>query len=446
MSDQPGPPVEPDPRPEPSAAEEPSGIKADGSVLLSDEEVARQEIEAAKEREAGAKKVALEASFSERLIAALTGTSVIVTLLSFLAAFVLGAFIIAFSDEATREAMSYFFSQPADTITAAWDAISAAYSALIRGSLGGTSQLSETLIAATPLILSGLAVAVPLRAGLFNIGAEGQVVAGGVVAGLVGFSLIGLPMIIHLPLAILGGMLGGALYGFIPGILKARTGAHEVISTIMLNNIALLVSAWLVSTTLFRQPDRTDPVSKTVEASARFPRISADLRVNYSLVFALLLAAVIFWMIERSTRGFELNAVGLNPNAATTAGMSVPRTIVLAMATGGLLGGAAGIALILGVAGRLTIGFSAGIGFNGITVALLGRGRIGGTVAAGLLFGALQAGGRAMQAETGTSLDLVLVLQALIILFIAAPGLVRAIFRVKADDLATGQVAKGWGA
>jgi hypothetical protein len=119
MSDQPGPPVEPDPRPEPSAAEEPSGIKADGSVLLSDEEVARQEIEAAKEREAGAKKVALEASFSERLIAALTGTSVIVTLLSFLAAFVLGAFIIAFSDEATREAMSYFFSQPADTITAA---------------------------------------------------------------------------------------------------------------------------------------------------------------------------------------------------------------------------------------------------------------------------------------------------------------------------------------
>jgi general nucleoside transport system permease protein len=441
MSDQPRPPAEPGPEPE-----EPTGIHVAGSVLLSEEELARQEIEAAKEREASTKTVALEATFSQRLVAALTGTSVIVTVLSFVAAFVLGGFIIALSDEATREAMTYFFSQPSDTFVAAWDAISAAYSALIRGSLGGTAQLSETLIAATPLILSGLAVAVPLRAGLFNIGAEGQVVAGGVAAGLVGFSLVGLPLAIHLPLAILAGMLGGAFYGFIPGILKARTGAHEVISTIMLNNIALLVSAWLVSTTLFRQPDRTDPVSKSVEASARFPRISADLRVNYSLLFALLLAAVIFWMIERSTRGFELNAVGLNPNAATTAGMSVPRTIVLAMATGGLLGGAAGIALILGVAGRLTIGFSAGIGFNGITVALLGRGRIGGTVAAGILFGALQAGGRAMQAETGTSLDLVLVLQALIILFIAAPGLVRAIFRVKADDLATGQVAKGWGA
>jgi general nucleoside transport system permease protein len=441
MSDQPRPPAEPSPEPQ-----EPSGIKVEGEVLLSDEEVARQEIEAAKEREASAKKVALEASFSQRLVAALTGTSVIVTLLSFFAAFVLGGLIIAFSDESTREAMTYLFSQPVDTFAAAWDAISSAYSALIRGALGGTSQLSETLIAATPLILSGLAVAVPLRAGLFNIGAEGQVIAGGIVAGLVGFSLVGLPMIIHLPLAVLGGMLGGAAYGFIPGILKARTGAHEVISTIMLNNIAILVSAWLVSTALFRQPDRADPVSKTVEASARFPRISADLRVNYSLLFALLLAALIFWLVERSTRGFELNAVGLNPSAATTAGMSVSRTIVLAMSTGGMLGGAAGIALILGVQGRLTIGFSAGIGFNGITVALLGRGRIGGTVAAGLLFGALQAGGRAMQAETGTSLDLVLVLQALIILFIAAPGLVRAIFRVKADDLATGQVAKGWGA
>jgi general nucleoside transport system permease protein len=444
MSDQSSPPTGSGPERDDGAA--PSGIKVAAPDLLSDEELAQQELEAAKEREAEAKKVGLEASFTQRLTAALTGTSVIVTLLAFVAAFFLGAFIIAFSEESVREAMTYFAAQPSATFSAAWDAISSAYVALIRGSLGGTSQLSETLIAATPLILSGLAVAVPLRAGLFNIGAEGQVVAGGMVAGLVGFSFLGLPMIIHLPLAVLAGMAGGALYGFIPGILKARTGAHEVISTIMLNNIALLVSAWLVSTTLFRQPDRTDPVSKTVEASARFPRIFPDLRVNYSLLFALALAAFIFWLVERSTRGFELNAVGLNPTAATTAGMSVPRTITLAMTVGGMLGGAAGLALVLGVAGRLTIGFSAGIGFNGITVALLGRGRIGGTVAAGLLFGALQAGGRAMQAQTGTSLDLVLVIQALIIVFIAAPGLVRAIFHVKADDLATGQVAKGWGA
>jgi general nucleoside transport system permease protein len=288
-------------------------------------------------------------------------------------------------------------------------------------------------------------VAVPLRAGLFNIGAEGQLIAGGMVAGLLGFAITGLPLVIHLPIAIVGGLIAGAIYGWIPGILKARTGAHEVISTIMLNNIGRLVSAYLVSTALFRRPDRADPISKTVEGSAQFPRFAEGLRVNTSLLMALVLAAVIFWLVERSTRGFELNAVGLNPNAATTAGMSVNRSIVLAMTTGGALAGAAGAATILGVQHRLTIGFSAGLGFDGITVALLGRGRIGGTVAAGVLFGALKAGGRYMQAQTQTSLDLVLVIQALIIVFIAAPGLVRAIFRIKADDLATGQVAKGWG-
>jgi general nucleoside transport system permease protein len=265
------------------------------------------------------------------------------------------------------------------------------------------------------------------------------------VAGLLGFAITGLPLVIHLPIAIVGGLIAGAIYGWIPGILKARTGAHEVISTIMLNNIGRLVSAYLVSTALFRRPDRADPISKTVEGSAQFPRFAEGLRVNTSLLMALVLAAVIFWLVERSTRGFELNAVGLNPNAATTAGMSVNRSIVLAMTTGGALAGAAGAATILGVQYRLTIGFSAGLGFDGITVALLGRGRIGGTVAAGVLFGALKAGGRYMQAQTQTSLDLVLVIQALIIVFIAAPGLVRAIFRSKADDLATGQVAKGWG-
>ncbi|TVR35851.1 MAG: ABC transporter permease [Nitriliruptor sp.] len=160
----------------------------------------------------------------------------------------------------------------------------------------------------------------------------------------------------------------------IPGILKARTGAHEVISTIMLNNIAILVSGYLVPTTLFRQPDRTDPVSKTVEGSAIFPRFILGLRVNTSLIMALTLAVVIFWLVERSTRGFELNAVGMNANPANSAGMDPNRTLIGAMTVGGALSGAAGAALI-----------------------------------------------------------------------IAAPGLVRAIFRIKADDLATGQVAKGWG-
>jgi general nucleoside transport system permease protein len=418
-----------------------------GAVLVEDD--AREEIEAAAERAATSRRVGLDASFGERLIAALTGTSVIVTLLAILSALVLGAFIIAVSEEAVRDALSYFFAQPGDALRAALDAVLSAYRALLQGSLGGTTQLSETFVTATPLILTGLAVAVPLRAGLFNIGAEGQFVAGGMVAGLVGFSFTGLPLAIHLPLALLAAIAAGGLYGWIPGVLKARTGAHEVISTIMLNNIALLVSGYLISTTLFRRPDRSDPISKSVEETARFPRLipwEPGLRVNTSLLVAVALAVLIFWLVERSTRGFELNAVGLNPSAATAAGMHPGRTVVLAMTVGGAMAGAAGAAVILGLQHRLTIGFSAGIGFSGITVALLGRGRIGGTVAAGILIGALEVGGRSMQAQTGTSLELALVIQALIVVFIAAPGLVRAIFRIKTEDLATGQVAQGWGA
>ncbi|MEX0592996.1 MAG: ABC transporter permease [Nitriliruptoraceae bacterium] len=415
-------------------------VESQGSSEASDEVAA--EIAAAQEREAKALRLGLEATFIQRLVAALTGTSVIVTLLAVASALVIGGFIIALSDDVVRAGL---LSTPGEALSRAARMVSRAYTALLRGSFGGRSQISEMLVSSTPLILTGLAVAVPLRAGLFNIGAEGQLIAGGMMAGLVGFSLTGLPLVIHLPLAIAAGIAAGALYGWVPGILKARTGAHEVISTIMLNNIAILVSGWMVSTALFRRPDRTDPISKPVVSSAQFPRFVPDLRVNTSLLLAIILAIAIFWLVERSTRGFELNAVGLNPDAATVAGMEPSRIIVLAMSTGGALAGAAGAATVLGIQHRLTMGFSAGLGFDGITVALLGRGRIGGTVAAGVLMGALKAGGRSMQAQTGTSLDLVLVIQALIVVFIAAPGLVKAIFRIKASDLATGQLAKGWG-
>ncbi len=427
----------------PDGPEDPAG--GDAQVLDVEREIVQAEVEAAAERELDAKTVELGASFTERFVAAVTGTSVLVTILAIASALVIGAAIIAVSDDATREALGYFTARPSDTFANAWEVIAGAYSAMFRGAFGGLRQVSETFVAATPLILTGLAVAVPLRTGLFNIGGEGQVVAGGLVGGFVGFALTGLPMVIHLPLALGAGLLAGALYGWLPGILKARTGAHEVISTIMLNNIAILVTTWLLTTTLFRQPDRTDPISRSVQPSGTLPRLLPDLRVNAGIILAFLLAAAVFWMMERSTVGFELNAVGLNANAAATAGMNPGRSIVTAMTTGGALAGAAGAAIILGVQGRITPGFSAGIGFEGITVALLGRGGVGGTVAAGLLFGSMRAGGRAMQAETGTALDLVLVIQALIIVFIAAPGLVRALFRIKAGDLAAGQVSKGWG-
>jgi ABC-type uncharacterized transport system permease subunit len=407
----------------------------------------RAEIEEAAARDSEAKTASLETSVTERFVAAVTGGGVLVTLLAILSALLVGAFIIAASDDATREAAGYLTARPSDTFVAAWDAVGGAYGALLSGSLGGLGQISETLVSATPLILTGLAVAIPFRAGLFNIGAEGQFIAGGLFAALAGFSLAGLPLPLHLPIAILAGLAGGALLGFIPGFLKARTGAHEVITTIMLNNVMILVTNYLLGTMLFRRPDRADPISRSVEPSATLPRLPFldGYRVNFGLVLALALAVLMFWFLERSTRGFEINAVGQNPSAAASAGMKPNLVIVLTMAVGGALAGSAAASEILGVQGRVTPGFSAGLGFDGITVALLGRGGVGGTVAAGLLFGALKSGGRAMQAQTGTSLDLVVVVQALIIVFIAAPGLVRALYRIKATDVSTQRISKGWG-
>jgi ABC-type uncharacterized transport system permease subunit len=382
---------------------------------------------------------------AQRVVAVITGADARLTVLAFAAAFAVGAVFLAFSDARTLSAIQSGSGAGA-VLAAASRAITRAYGALLQGSLGSPGALSETLVAATVLILTGLAVTMPLRAGLFNIGGEGQVIAGGLAGGYVGFAVQGLPMVIHLPLAIVAAMLGGAVIGWIPGVLKARTGAHEVISTIMLNNTLNFVAIWLLTTALFQIPGRSDPISQNVLTSARMPRPFSGLRVDVGFIIALIVAGVVLWLLDRSTIGFELNAVGANPTAATAAGMDVQRATVRAMTFAGIAGGLAGGALILGVQGRITPGFSAGLGFDGITVALLGRGTVGGTVVAGLLLGALKAGGRAMQARSGTSLDLVVVIQALIIVFVAAPGLVRAIFRVRTAPTETTQISQGWGA
>lgn len=381
---------------------------------------------------------------ANRLAAAVLGVDVRVTVLAFVAAFALGAVLLALSDARTLDAMTSGAGLGA-VLTSATGAVTRAYGALIRGSLGSTGALSETLVASTVLILTGLAVTIPLRAGLFNIGGEGQVIAGGLAGGYVGFAVEGLPLFVHLPLAVVAAMLGGAFVGWIPGVLKARTGAHEVISTIMLNNTLNFVAIWLLTTALFQVPGRADPISRNVLATARLPRPFTGLRVDVGIVLALLIALLVMWLLDRSTIGFELNAVGANPSAATASGMDVGRVTIRAMTFAGIAGGVAGSALVLGVQGRITPGFSAGLGFDGITVALLGRGTVGGTVAAGLLLGALKAGGRAMQARSGTALDLVVVIQAFIIVFVAAPGLVRALFRVRARPTATTNISQGWG-
>ena len=388
-----------------------------------------------------------EEGIGSRIVAAVTSVSVVTTLLAVAVALVIGGLLVAVADDDTASAMSYFTARPTDTLRAAWDAVSSAYAALLNGALGSGNALSETLTTASPLILAGLAVAVPLRAGLFNIGGEGQVLAGGAAAGLVGFSFIGLPLVIHLPLALLAGLLAGAAVGAIPGALKARTGAHEVITTIMLNNIIASLLAALLVTALFQRPGATNPISKTIQDSARLPS-PEGVRLDAGLLVALVVAVGIWWLVERSSLGFQIRAVGANAVAAVTAGMSAASTTVLTMAIAGAAGGLAGSAMVLGASGQgaVTGTFSAGVGFDGITVALLGRGRAGGTVAAGLLFGALRAGGTQMQARTGTSVDLVVVIQALVILFVAAPVVIQSMFRLRRSGPGGPQVAQGWGA
>jgi simple sugar transport system permease protein len=386
-------------------------------------------------------------TFAARLLDELTGGPVLVTVLAVITALIVGAVLIVFSDENVLATWGYFFAAPGDALSASWDAITAAYGALFSGALGSASAVSETIVAATPLILAGLGVALGFRAGLFNIGAEGQVIAGGLAAGFVGFSLHGLPVVVHLPLAVLVGLAAGAAWGFIPGILKARTGAHEVITTIMLNYVAAYLALYLLSTSVFRRPGRTDPISEPVEVSARLPHLAGqNLRLHAGILVALLGAVAVAWLLGRSTWGFELRVAGANPSAAQTAGISVARATVLAMVLSGALAGLAGANQVLGVQYTLAPGFSGGIGFEAITVALLGRANPFGVVVAALLFGALRAGGLHMQAVTGTPIDIVLVIQSLIVIFVAAPELVRAIWRIRAARGGAGQpMSKGWG-
>lgn len=368
---------------------------------------------------------------------------VVLYLLSFLLALVISGLLIAFADPDVRDASKYFFSRPMDTISAAWEAVSDAYRAMFSGAIinfrtdtvaQAIRPFTESLYNATPLILAGLAVALAFRAGLFNIGAQGQLIIGALLSAYVGFKWV-LPPGIHLLMAILVGMIGGAIWGGIAGVLKARTGAHEVIVTIMLNWIAIYLLQFALTREAFQRPGRDDPISPAVELAARLPRILGHAyRINLGFLMALGAAFLVWWLLERSTIGFEFRAVGANPNAARTAGMDVKRSLTVVMVFAGGLAGLAGVSQVLGGATEYALGngIAGDVGFDAITVALLGRSRPGGVVAAGILMGALRAGGAAMQAATSTPIDIVLVVQSLIVLFIAAPPLVRSIFRLRA--------------
>jgi general nucleoside transport system permease protein len=379
-----------------------------------------------------------EAAFRSRIRVA------VVPVLALVAAMVLGGLVMILTDPEILPYWAAFFRNPGNALSVSWNAVSDAYIALFDGAFGSTNAISETIVNATPLIFAGLGFALAYRAGLFNIGGEGQILAGATLATYVGFTFDGLPAIVHLPLALLGGIVGGAIWGFIPGFLKARTGAHEVITTIMLNYIAVSGLLYVLKTDTFLRTGRADPISKSVSDAAVLPTFG-DLRVNWGIVLALITAYAIWWLLFRSTLGFEFRSVGANPSAASYAGMSVAGAYIAVMMISGALAGLAGTSYVLGVRHYMSPGFL-NYGFDAIALAILGRNHPAGVVAAAILFGALRAGGLSMQAATSTPIDIILVIQALIIVFMAAPALVRAIFRIRAERVAQpDSMVKSWG-
>lgn len=364
-----------------------------------------------------------------------------VVVFAVIAALLMAAVLVAAANAEVQRTAGYIFARPTDFFTAVWDSVSGAYWSLFRGSiydpeaptfLRQIKPITETLTAATPLIFAGLGLGIGFRSGMFNIGAQGQVILGATISAFIGFTFQ-LPVGLHLLVAVLGGLLGGAVWAGIAGYLKAQFGANEVIVTIMLNSIAGFLMSYLLTTDLFKREGSNNPISQRIDSDAMFPQfLGSEFRLHLGFVLALVVAWGVWWLLERSTLGFKFRAVGLNADAARTAGIKVNRIYLYVMLVAGGLAGLGGVSQTLGTEGVLQEGVAGSIGFDAITVALLGRSRPMGIVGAAILFGALRAGSPLMQTASNTPVDIVQVVQALVVLLIAAPPLVRAIFRLPA--------------
>jgi ABC-type uncharacterized transport system permease subunit len=298
---------------------------------------------------------------------------------------------------------------------------------MLNGSVGSLSSIANTLEEATPLIFTGLCVAIAMRCGLFNIGGEGQLVIGAFVAAWVGYRVGGLNPVMHITLCIALAGLAGALWALIPGILKARFGAHEVINTIMLNYVAFILTNYLVGLPYFKKPGQI-PQTEDVLSSALLPRMSflyQYTRLNLGLVLAIACVLVIYILLEKTEVGFELRSVGQNPLASRASGISVVRNTLIAMAVAGFLAGMAGSERVLGVHRHFISPFPFGYGFAGIAVALLGRNRPLGVLVSAIFFGALASGGAQVDMETSVPRELVTVIQAIVIIFVACEYPIR---------------------
>ena len=346
----------------------------------------------------------------------IVGSQWFVSVISVVIAFLIGAILIAMTGASVTDA----------------------YYAMFRGAIVDPQAstfvrtikpLMDSVYFAIPLIISGLGLAFGFRAGLFNIGGKGQMIAGALAAVWVGFSL-SLPPVVHTLVALTAAIVAGAAWGGIAGLLKAKTGANEVIVTIMLNSIATLALGYVLCQKAWQKPNSNQPITPNVADSAALAKLmSGPIKLHWGLIVALVALAVFWFLMERSTLGFQIRAVGANAAAARTAGISVERITAVTMMFSGAFLGLAGANEALGTLGYVSRDVAGSIGFDAITVALLGRNKAWGTFGAGLLFGAFKAGGYAMQAKD-VPIDMILILQAVIVLLIAAPALVRWLFRL----------------
>jgi ABC-type uncharacterized transport system permease subunit len=403
----------------------------------------------------------------------LNASSLVVVLLALLLGLFIGAIVIIVTTSSILKAWGGFFQSwhgPFHALNVTFSQVFDAYRAMFTGSIfdppalwhavatgkgwsGSASvltPLSETLTYATPLVIASIGVGIGFQTGVFNIGANGQAMAGGILGTAAG-SMIHVPWFLHLPLTLLAGIVGGALAGLMPGLLKAYTGAHEVIVTIMLNYVIIYLMGYLLLSTALQQPGSFDGVSRTLDTGAQLPTLfgpSSGLRVNYGLLIAAAVVAGAWWFLNRSTLGFDFRVSGANPDAARTAGINSKMVLISVFALSGALAGLAGVTQVAGVSHYIDTNFlvgSAGIGFTAITVALLGQNRPVGIVWGALLFAALDVGGRAMQAQTGIPFDLATVIQAVIVLLVATPALIKQVFHLRSIRSGAVVVAtKGW--
>ncbi len=384
------------------------------------------------------------------------GQAVLIPILAVFTALLIGGVIIAVSTPDVLKAWASFFQAPLAAIKITLQTIWNAYVALFVGAFGDPAGISrgfstwirtkdatdfvtslrpvgESLVFTTPYIYAGLAVALGFRGGLFNIGAEGQLFLGGLASVYIGYSLKGLPAIIHLPLALLAGILAGGLWGAVPGFLKARYGAHEVINTIMMNYISYRLAEYLLQGPMSRADGM--PITPEVLPSAYLPGLlPAPVRVHLGFILALVFAWLVYWFLWKTPLGMEVRMVGANPHAARYAGIRIAFCIALTMSLSGALAGLAGANQVLGVDHRMVRAFSAGFGFDSIALALLGNSHPLGVVLASLLFGFLRGGAARMQSIVGVPLEIINIIQGLTIVLVAAPEITRTLYRLKSGS------------